>query len=432
VIDTLPLITMPRKVKIEKALALAILIAFACPSAAQAKTVDQYVLKAHHHCKASYVKKVERVKVKKHGHARFVRETFCVRAASKMALPEVVAPITPPAPVLPPSTSPISAPAPGHVETVLHAHIDPSFVQSPNNPYKVTYQYSASASEGSSGTPVASLPEGVLNLFSDGLLACSINVGGQVMGGECTVTYAKLGEHGVIVTYTSGTSNGTETYVEHIEPFPTVIVEKPTTTKLNYAFSEVSESKILFDHMGQYEGGTLIHIPSESNGELPEALKHLTVGMSVTLPDQEAGGVIGTETGVVTRIFRPRSIGGNEEMEILLDHSLCQVNECLGPSLPLGLLDVWHAHLSMTPETNGPVIKPEFWALWVKGLPPEGNTRIESLESSVFYEPKVGLEILAGARYPGTITEGPTEEFRLTSEHWLPSTYETAITIAGK
>jgi hypothetical protein len=425
---------MLRRVKTLNTLGLATLIVLVCSAVAQAKTVDRYVLKPHHRCKAHYVKKVERVEVEKHGHTRFVSETLCVRPASKKVLPKtpVRSPVlsAPPAPVAPvPVVTPPTSPAPG--QTTLHANIDPSFVQSPTDPYKVTYQYSASATEGSSGTPVANLPEGVLNLFSDGLLACSINVGGQVKGGECTVTYAKLGEHGVVVTYTSGISNGTETYVEHIEPFPTVIVEEPTTTKLSYAFSEVSESKIAFDHMSQYEGDTLIHIPSEPNGKLPEALEYLTVGMSVTLAAQERGVPV-TETGVVNRIFRPQSIGGNEEMEILLDHSLCEVNECVGPSL--GLLDIWHAHLSLSPETTGPVVKPEALAHLAKGLALEGAHKgTEPLEGyGVFYEPKEGLEILAGARYPGAVTEAPTEEFHLTSDHWLPSTYETAITIAGK
>jgi hypothetical protein len=43
-----------------------------------------------------------------------------------------------------------------------------------------------------------------------------------------------------------------------------------------------------------------------------------------------------------------------------------------------------------------------------------------------------GLEAIATVSYAGTITEGPTEEFHLTSDHWLPSTGETTFTIAGK
>jgi hypothetical protein len=61
----------------------------------------------------------------------------------------------------------------------------------------------------------------VLNLYSDGLLACSINVGGTVNSGECPVIYAALGAHTVVTTYSSGSASATETSIEHIEPFST-------------------------------------------------------------------------------------------------------------------------------------------------------------------------------------------------------------------
>jgi hypothetical protein len=431
-------------------ISLAVLMFFSYAPLAQAKTPEQYVLKPHHHCKAQYVKKVARVKVKKHGHTRVVSETICVRLASKTVLPKVVAPITPPGPVVTPPASSVPAPVPGRVETVLHAHIDPSFVQSPTDPYKVTYQYSASATEGSSGTPVANLPEGVLNLFSDGLLACSINVGGPVMGGECTVTYTKLGEHGVIVTYTSGTSNGTETYVEHIEPFPTAIVEEPTTTKASGQVQCVqaeedqgvvtckefgSESLVAFYAMNAEKGKTIIRIrnPPEPNGEPQEALKYLAVGRSIGIAPPGDGGAT---SGVITEIM---TLGENgerqEEEEIVVDHELCLGLQCEQPPVPqLSLPEVWHAHLSIIPETSGPVVKPELKLSLVKGLSFErAHKGGELLEGyTAFYEPKEGFEEIATVSYAGTITEGPAEAFHLTSDHWLPSTSETPFTIAGK
>ncbi len=441
-------------------LGLAVLIFFSYGALAQAKALEQYVLKTHRHCKAHYVKKVEHVKVKKHGHARVVNETFCVRLASKTVLPKVVSPITPPGPVVTPPASSVPAPAPGHVEAVLHAHIDPSFVQSPTDPYKVTYQYSASATEGSSGTPVANLPEGVLNLFSDGLLACSINVGGQVMGGECTVTYTKLGEHGVIVTYTSGTSNGTETYVEHIEPFPTAIVEKPTTTKAGGQVQCVqaeedqgvvtckefgTESLISLYAMNAEKGQTIIRIrnPPEPNGEPQEALKYLTVGRSIGIAPPGDGGAT---SGLITEIM---ALGENgerqEEEEIVVDHELCLGLQCEQPPVKqLSLPEVWHAHLSIIPETSGPGVKPELKLSLTKGLSFERAHRGGELRGgeltggellegyTALYEPKEGLEVIATVSYAGTITEGPAEAFHLTSDHWLPSMSETPFTIAGK
>jgi hypothetical protein len=455
---------MPRRVKIQKALGLAILIFFASAPLAHAKTVDQYVLKPHHHCKASYVKKVERVKVKKHGHTRMVSETFCVRSIPRpqVSPPPVLS--APPAPVVPvPVVTPPTSPVPG--QTTLHANIDPSFTRSPTDPFAVTYQYSASASEGSAGTPVASLPEGVLNLFSDGLLACSINVGGQVKGGECLVTYTKLGEHGVVVTYTSGISNGTETYVEQIEPFPTVVVEKPTTTKASGQLQcphpeEVqgvvvckefgSESRVLFNNLNNtaknvpgHEHTSVIRVsrpeqrPGELSGELQDALEYLTVGMPITLTGT-------TESGVIIGIL-PLGGGppGEEEEEIEVEPEVCVVEECPGDSRgepprlldELSLPDVWYAHLStVIPETSGPVVKPTLSLTLAKGQALErAHKGAEPLEGyRAFYEPKEGLKVIATVSYAGTITEGPTEEFHLTSDHWLPSTSETAFTIAGK
>ena len=405
-------------------LGLAVLIFFSYAPLAQAKTLEQYVLKAHHHCKAQYVKKVERVKVKKHGHTRVVSEAFCVRLASKTVLPKVVAPITPPGPVVTPPASFVPQ-APGHVETVLHAHIDPSFVQSPTDPYKVTYQYSASATEGSSGTSVASLPEGVLNLFSDGLLACSINVGGQVMGGECTVIYAKLGEHGVIVTYTSGTSNGTETYVEHIEPFPTVIVNKPTTTKANVTVSEVRESQVVFNSLKTsdvYENASAIRVsrPDQPNGGSQEAINYLQEDMSVTLTST-------SESGVIVGIHPIGMSGPGEEEEELQVEPKIGIRE--PTSYKLSLPNVWHEHVSIVPETTGPVVKPTLSLRLVKYRAFERARKGEELLDgySAFYEPKEGFEAIATVSYPETIVEGPTEGFHLTSEHWLPSIGETVI-----
>jgi hypothetical protein len=71
----------------------------------------------------------------------------------------------------------------------VHDRLDPSFKQSPSNPLAVTYSFSASATEWVDGSErPTSLPAGFLNLYSDGLLACSINVGGSVTGGECPFT----------------------------------------------------------------------------------------------------------------------------------------------------------------------------------------------------------------------------------------------------
>jgi hypothetical protein len=110
----------------------------------------------------------------------------------------------------------------------LHAHLDPSFTRDPTNPFQVTYAYSASATtetinlgaDHTQGAPEATpLPEGVLNFYSNGVLACSINVGGAAAGGECPVIYAGLGRQTVTTVYLSGELSATETAIEEVSPF---------------------------------------------------------------------------------------------------------------------------------------------------------------------------------------------------------------------
>ena len=118
---------------------------------------------------------------------------------------------------------------PVQLDRKLHSHLDPTFTRDPLNPFKVTYAYSASASQeaapqlravGVAEEP-APLPSGVLSLFSDGKLECAINVGGSATGSECPVGYQTLGSHTVTIIYTSGEQSATETEVEQIDPLAT-------------------------------------------------------------------------------------------------------------------------------------------------------------------------------------------------------------------
>lgn len=81
----------------------------------------------------------------------------------------------------------------------------------------MTWSYSASANETSGGVsqPDPSLPNGVLEFFSNGSLAQSTNVGGSLTGATDTVTHAAYGSESVDVVYESGSNSattGTETY----------------------------------------------------------------------------------------------------------------------------------------------------------------------------------------------------------------------------
>jgi len=212
------------------ALVLAVLATLLVPAVAQA-TTKQYVLKhpKHEHCKAHYVKKNEKIKKREYGRTVKVREIFCVYVAPKAPAKATTPVTTTPAPTTPTPSTPAAVP-----RVTPYAHLDPSFTQSPSNPLAVTYSYSASATETINGvtSPASNLPSGVLNLYSDGLLKCSINVGGSTTGGECPVTYSAIGSHTVITTYTSGTLSSTETYVERIEPFPAAATQTTLHTTL--------------------------------------------------------------------------------------------------------------------------------------------------------------------------------------------------------
>lgn len=130
-----------------------------------------------------------------------------------------------------------SVPPPASRRVALHAHLDPSFTRDPLDPFRVTYQFSASATSetpASTSLPAAEepapLPTGVLALYSDGSLECAVNVGGAVGEGECPVSYAALGQHRVTTVYSSGEQSATTTELEQIEPLP-------TTTSLTAAFT---------------------------------------------------------------------------------------------------------------------------------------------------------------------------------------------------
>ena len=194
----------------------ALLAALAFATTASAK---QYILKhpKHEHCRAHYVRKVEKVKRRERGHTVKVRETVCVYVPPKPSigvLPSITAkPVTT---VAPAATTAIPAPS-----FTFHAKLDPSFTQDAANPLDVTYDYSASADKLTNGVSLGEpdLPSGVIELYNEGLLACSMNVGGSTGEGECPVTYLSYGEHTVVVLYLSGEASATSgNETERIEP----------------------------------------------------------------------------------------------------------------------------------------------------------------------------------------------------------------------
>lgn len=191
---------------------LIVLGSFAITGTAGALTVQghhAYVLANRHaRCHVDYRKETIRVKGR-----RMVGCVFYRPAPPVVVTTTSVTQTTNTAP----TATPVTPPTPE-----LAVELDPTFSQSPTNPLNVTFSYSASASV--NGQPASSLPNGVLEFFSDGQLQCSANVGGSATGGSCLVGYSSFGQHLVNTIYDSGTNSATTgNQIETIERFtPTV------------------------------------------------------------------------------------------------------------------------------------------------------------------------------------------------------------------
>lgn len=125
-------------------------------------------------------------------------------------------------------TTPTTGGPGGH--TTYNATVDPTFTQNPANPLQVTYQVSADAVETVNGNTVdlaaqGNLPAGVLEFYSQGSLACTLNVGGAVDGGACGASYPAPGTYTVETVYVpNGVSAVSETEQETILPFATTTI----------------------------------------------------------------------------------------------------------------------------------------------------------------------------------------------------------------
>lgn len=97
----------------------------------------------------------------------------------------------------------------------VRAVIDPQFTQNAVDPLEVTFAYSASITNGA-------LPTGTLSLAisAPGQVSvtggCTINVGGSVYGGDCTVKLPYFGDWQVTTTYSGASSGSTATEVVSI------------------------------------------------------------------------------------------------------------------------------------------------------------------------------------------------------------------------
>jgi hypothetical protein len=83
----------------------------------------------------------------------------------------------------------------------LHVALDPSYTRSSTDPLDVTFTFDASATIGK--VTEGRLPAGTLDLYLNGLLECSDNVGGHIYGGTCEVNPLDPGTYTVITEYNS-------------------------------------------------------------------------------------------------------------------------------------------------------------------------------------------------------------------------------------
>lgn len=216
-----------RAARLTRTAALTILAMLALAATASAHKPHKHKCPAHTIAKTKIVKR--------HGHK--TRERVCVHATPRK-------PIVIHVPAQPGQPVPL-AKAPAPKTTRLHAHVDPTFTQNPTDPADVTYAYSASASETDAlvlgaEDPTPELPEGLLNLYSNGKLACSMTVAGSTEGGECPVTYTHFGEQTITTTYTSGAASATETETVTINP-------GATTTTLTATTATCDESTTVYE-----------------------------------------------------------------------------------------------------------------------------------------------------------------------------------------
>ena len=287
-----------------------------------------YVLRNHHaRCATNYHRETIRVNGK--------RVVGCVYERP-------VTTVDNPVPLPTTTTTSTTTPAPPQTPVVsLSAHIDPTFTQSPSNPLAVTYAASASATVTTNGVPAPdpSLPSGVLDLFSDGSLECSTNVGGSVSSANCPVTYTAFGSHTVVTEYLSGSLTGSETDTETISQFASVVTVGQGTTgsqqvdsSNNYAMTvTVPVSLNAPDGTVTMSGGTCNPVSSGST-TCTEQIENSTSGPTTFTPSVTYSGDTnysssgGTGAGVTIPVApAPTTTNVNTEVACAESGGFCSI-----------------------------------------------------------------------------------------------------------
>jgi hypothetical protein len=166
----------------------------------------------------------------------------------------------------------------------LHVALDPSYTRSTSNPLDVTFTFSASATVGKSTE--GRLPPGTLDLYIDGLLECSDNVGGHVDGGTCEVNPLDPGTYKVITEYNSnGVAPVSATEVDTIPVLSTSTTDSVT---------EVNEGVVNGDPTYQF---TFTAAVTDANGNMVTP-----AGGSIVF-DTAAGNLTTSQAGQTTCVL---------------------------------------------------------------------------------------------------------------------------------
>jgi hypothetical protein len=333
----------------------AVLALLAFPGAAVASPVHQYTPKHGQHCKANYVARTVTVKHHKHGKIVKRKERVCVYVKPKpktAPVPATVVAPSSPAPSTPAPAAPVQTPTTPAPHIALRAHLDPTFVQNPEDGLEVTYSYSAEAQR-ELDTAVfenePELPNGVLSLYSDGLLVCSMNVGGGTTEGECPVTYSTYGNHTVDTIYSSGeTSATTGNETEDVEPFPKTIEGKWEAASANVVVRNHDEG-IATVH-GDFHGATHVKIVTlPFNSECTAQV----VGEEATCEATVEGAPTGVKVeypGGETTVAQEADDGGTQEVTRTWPADSVE---------PTTNVEEWVVHVATTPSSGHAFVNPE-------------------------------------------------------------------------
>ena len=274
-------------------------------------------------CRTGYTARAVTKREVRHGRSVKVRSVRCVakrhkpKSSSTSKPPTTTTPVPSPTPtttttpVAAPAPTPVAAPAPAAPTIHYAASVDPSFVQDPDNPLAVTYSYSADATQtvddvSTDLAATASLPAGVLNFYSGGLLACSMNVGGATSGGACEIDYPSVGTYEVTTQYLpDGTAGVTETESETIDPYPSTTTIGPITYD-SQSYTSVGPPPLYLTFIHQW-ATFAIDSSDPDNASYTLTINDQTTGQTLTCGPLSGTSPVSTGVEFVTAVNDPET-----------------------------------------------------------------------------------------------------------------------------